>query len=167
MTQVLRDFQNTRPSTKEYLLALVELLAIACHQIATLLFQLDQGVHKHELYAAWRDSPDDHLPSWHRLRPPCAFTHWSYIHHEQYPHGLADLASYWAEAKIFGGVIIFDRGPSGIDVSLCTSVAIRVLGDVANGHSVPLASVVNCICTMAALEAHRLYFPRLLSSLNH
>ncbi|KAG8167020.1 hypothetical protein KVR01_002709 [Diaporthe batatas] len=28
---------------------------------------------------------------------------------EQYPHGVADAVGYWAEAQIFGGVILFDR----------------------------------------------------------
>jgi hypothetical protein len=36
---------------------------------------------------------------------------------DQYPNGFAVVAGYWAEAKIFGGVVVFDRGPSGVEVS--------------------------------------------------
>ncbi|RFN46003.1 hypothetical protein FIE12Z_9754 [Fusarium flagelliforme] len=33
----------------------------------------------------------------------------------QYPNGAADTVGYWAEAKIFGGVLVFDRGESEIE----------------------------------------------------
>ncbi|KAM0541869.1 hypothetical protein ACHAPJ_013059 [Fusarium lateritium] len=42
--------------------------------------------------------------------PPTAFVHRSYIYHEQYPSGIADVVGYWAEGMIFGGVVVFDRG---------------------------------------------------------
>ncbi|KAI0127950.1 hypothetical protein BJ170DRAFT_396129 [Xylariales sp. AK1849] len=31
------------------------------------------------------------------------------MEHDQYPYGLADVAGYWAEDFIFGGVVLFDR----------------------------------------------------------
>lgn len=34
-----------------------------------------------------------------------------YISHSRYPRGLADVAGYWAEVQIFGGVVVFNRGP--------------------------------------------------------
>lgn len=51
-------------------------------------------------------------------RPPCAFSNTEYQFDEQYPNGIADVAGYWAESKIFGGVVVFDRGPSGTEVGL-------------------------------------------------
>jgi hypothetical protein len=36
--------------------------------------------------------------------------------YDQYPDGLADVAGYWAEDRIFGGVVLFDRGDSGYEV---------------------------------------------------
>lgn len=115
--QALRDFQNATPGTKTYLLSLIELVARACHQIAVLLFQLDEGVHKRSVYEAWRDAPviSEQWESSPRL--PSAFVHRGYRFHEQYPYGIADVAGYWAEAKIFGGVVVFDRGPSATEVS--------------------------------------------------
>lgn len=34
-----------------------------------------------------------------------------------YPNGWADVAGYWAEHHIFGGVVLFDRGESEEEVS--------------------------------------------------
>lgn len=48
--------------------------------------------------------------------PPAAFFHPSYIYPEQYPRGLADIAGYWAEGKIFGGIVVFDRGETEQEV---------------------------------------------------
>ncbi|KAH8758879.1 hypothetical protein F5883DRAFT_565166 [Diaporthe sp. PMI_573] len=111
---ILQDFQKAGPETKEYFLSLIELLARSCHQIAARLFQLDDGFHKHSIYEAWRDAPIDPQSNPWRVAPlPSAFCHGSYVFHEQYPHGIADVVGYWAEARIFGGVVVFDRGPSG------------------------------------------------------
>jgi hypothetical protein len=44
------------------------------------------------------------------------FFHVDYMDHRQYPNGLADMAGYWAEDRIFGGVVLFDRGDSGYEV---------------------------------------------------
>ncbi|KAK3185697.1 hypothetical protein K4F52_005562 [Lecanicillium sp. MT-2017a] len=41
------------------------------------------------------------------------FNHYQYTDHEQYPRGPADMAGYWLEDRIFGGVVLFDRGESG------------------------------------------------------
>ncbi|KAL2272324.1 hypothetical protein FJTKL_06951 [Diaporthe vaccinii] len=116
-TAALRDFQRSLPGTRSYLLDLIELLARSCHEIAVRLFELDDGVHKHSVYEAWRDAPVDPLsnPMTRPFRRPSVFCHGSYSFHDQYPHGLADVVGYWAEAKIFGGVVVFDRGPSGTE----------------------------------------------------
>lgn len=47
---------------------------------------------------------------------PAAFYHMSYCHAEQYPRGFADVVGYWAESKIFGGVVVFDRGETEKEV---------------------------------------------------
>jgi hypothetical protein len=52
---------------------------------------------------------------------PTVFYHGFYVAFDQYPNGLADVAGYGAEAKIFGGVVVFDRGPSGVEVSTVRS----------------------------------------------
>lgn len=52
-----------------------------------------------------------------RYRPnPTDFYHTEYKDWEQYPQGVADMVGYWAEFELFGGVVIFDRGQSGVEV---------------------------------------------------
>lgn len=53
---------------------------------------------------------------------PTPFGHRSYQDYDQYPRGLADMAGYWAESKIFGGVFVFDRGESDKEARVAVSV---------------------------------------------
>jgi hypothetical protein len=115
-TQLLSAFQQSHLGTQRFELRLIELLAVACHQIAVYLYNLNDGVHKHCIYEEWRDLPrDPRQPG--QCMTPTPFYHRSYLAHAQYPNGVADVVGYWAEAKIFGGVVIFDRGESGTEVS--------------------------------------------------
>jgi hypothetical protein len=50
--------------------------------------------------------------------PLTAFFHYAYQYPVQYPRGLADVAGYWAEGKVFGGVVVFDRGETEQEVSM-------------------------------------------------
>ncbi|KAJ4307149.1 hypothetical protein N0V88_000528 [Collariella sp. IMI 366227] len=113
---LLAAFQRSYPGTQRFELRLMEMLAVTCHQIAVDLFNLDDGVHKHDVYEKWRDLPRDTiLPGQHIA--PVVFYHNAYFAHQQYPNGMGDVVGYWAEAKIFGGVVIFDRGPSGTEAT--------------------------------------------------
>jgi len=40
---------------------------------------------------------------------PTLFRHRWYLDYDQYPQCVADVAGYWAEARILGGVVLFDR----------------------------------------------------------
>ncbi|RFU36296.1 hypothetical protein B7463_g95, partial [Scytalidium lignicola] len=116
---VLQAFQNERLGSRAFLLRLVELVAVACHQIAVFLYKLDHNLHKGQ-YEKWRIAREEVLrASWTRsvpLRlPPVPFFHRSYNADKQYPNGTADIAGYWAEAKILGGVVLFDRGKSDLE----------------------------------------------------
>lgn len=57
------------------------------------------------------------MKQWDAFRGPTAFSFGSYIAIEQYPNGVADAVGYWAEARIFGGVVVFDRGDSETEVA--------------------------------------------------
>ncbi|XWW95479.1 hypothetical protein V2A60_003438 [Cordyceps javanica] len=49
-------------------------------------------------------------------KPPASlFCHINYDQHEQYPNGVSELAGFWAEDQIFGGVVLFDWGESGTE----------------------------------------------------
>ncbi|KAK4115530.1 hypothetical protein N656DRAFT_834716 [Canariomyces notabilis] len=99
-----RDFRDT-----------VDPLSLTFPTAAIHLYNLDDGVHKHSLYEEWRDSHRTKPPRPGEFIAPTPFYHRSYLAHHQYPDGIADIVGYWAEAKIFGGVVIFDRGELGTE----------------------------------------------------
>ncbi|RSL93329.1 hypothetical protein CEP52_013302 [Fusarium oligoseptatum] len=116
--QSINAFGKTAPGSREFNLRLIELIVVACHQIAAYLFGLDDGVHKHRVFDDWLqqqlvesilNSRNGKANSGYKL-PPSAFFHSAYTYVEEYPQGLGDVAGYWAEGKIFGGVVVFDRG---------------------------------------------------------
>ncbi|EFY88738.1 hypothetical protein MAC_05173 [Metarhizium acridum CQMa 102] len=113
-TQALDSFQNSELGIQACEIALIELVAVACHQIAVYLFQNEQTHHKGEYEEGL--SKEDKLEAkgsdkyqFIPKEPPVPFYHESYLMHQQYPYGIADIVGYWAEAKIFGGVVLFDR----------------------------------------------------------
>ncbi|KAJ4246255.1 hypothetical protein NW762_013605 [Fusarium torreyae] len=121
--KTLIRFQEVDTGSDEYNFRLIELVVVACHQIGAYLFELDNGAHKHKYYQDWRDKVLQEKKNGVESRkyykpPPIAFSHRSYRSFQQYPRGLADVAGYWAESKIFRGVVVFDRGESEAEVSL-------------------------------------------------
>lgn len=83
------------------------------HAISVQLFkQADGGLHKDDKWPG-----DEHYEeySWRRKKTT-PFSLWRYDDPEQYPGGNADIAAYWVEDQIFGGIVLFDRGESGSEV---------------------------------------------------
>jgi hypothetical protein len=111
----VQQYQDTAVGTKEFTLRLVELVAVACHDIAVLLYKIAEGgVGKHaEKPLAQIILDNDGIPY---PEIPTDFYHTEYLDWEQYPQGVADMAGYWAEFELFGGVVVFDRGESGVEV---------------------------------------------------
>ncbi|KAH7245733.1 hypothetical protein BKA59DRAFT_174148 [Fusarium tricinctum] len=125
--KALDKFQNAENGSEEFKLRLIELTVVACHQIGAYLFGLDDGAHKHDLYNNWREMAMEERRNGVESRKyasitPTAFSHRLYRHFEQYPRGLADVAGYWAESKIFGGIVVFDRGETETE---CKSIWIH------------------------------------------
>jgi hypothetical protein len=92
---------------------------------------MDKGVHKHAEHEAWLDEqlkkhPNKRSTARMLLPPASLFWHGSFRSHRRYPNGLAELAGYWAETQIFGGVILFDRGESGEEVSLSAATMLQI-----------------------------------------
>ncbi|KAK7700269.1 hypothetical protein SLS64_011082 [Diaporthe eres] len=80
------------------------------------LFKLDShGPHKKDTPCPVKDPyAEAEADIRRRFQPwPTSFAVTSYTDVEQYPDGVADLAGYWAESLIFGGVVLFGRGESG------------------------------------------------------
>ncbi|KAI1331896.1 hypothetical protein F5Y16DRAFT_359527 [Xylariaceae sp. FL0255] len=115
---LLEHFQDEPRESRGFHLRLIEMLAVACHQIAAYLFQLDEENEHKKAYEAWfpeaqqRKAAGDERYVYYDDQPPTAFYHRSYCDYEQYPRGVPDVVGYWAETKIFGGVVLFDRGKS-------------------------------------------------------
>lgn len=79
---------------------LFELLAIAIHDIAG------------NLYATFH--PDDGPPipdDTQVAKNDVPLSAYWYHRADMYPKGILDVVGYWAETHIFGGVVVFDRGP--------------------------------------------------------
>lgn len=119
---------------------------MACHQIGAYLFELDDGNHPHSFYGDWAQKVREERESGLQSRkytwaPRIAFVRRAYQCVNNYPRGTADMAGYWAEGKLFGGVVIFDRGESETDVIAhdSSNSACRML-------TYLLHSVVQCGC---------------------
>jgi hypothetical protein len=116
---LLDAFQAAAPNSRPFQLRLIELAAVAVHQIAVLLYNENMRLHDHHItnprhsvdqLTWWQDDDDAEDGKWTRIPPwPTLFAHPQYSHHVQYPDGLADNVGYWAEDQIFGGVVLFDR----------------------------------------------------------
>lgn len=123
--QTIQAYQTALPGTTAWKLRLLELVTTACHDIAVYLYQMDDGVHKHAEHKAWREHKLETLPKEDvmgrkQLPPPTVFWTGAYMDWSHYPNGLADMAGYWAEIQLFGGVVLFDRGESEEEVSIQT-----------------------------------------------
>lgn len=83
------------------------MVAVALHQLAVLLHK-QGGLQLHDDWKLWIEG------TWPDLeRCPTPFVHGWFQEHKQYPEGVADMVGYWAEGRILGGVMLFDRGASG------------------------------------------------------
>ncbi|KAK3897121.1 hypothetical protein C8A05DRAFT_39330 [Staphylotrichum tortipilum] len=109
-SKLLSEYCACNPGSRRFKMCLMELVALAVHQIAVILFELDTSVHKNDPkpllppksnQSYWMMYPDG--------PPPTLFYHRWYQDHDQYPRGISDMVGYWAEAQILGGVVLFDR----------------------------------------------------------
>jgi hypothetical protein len=91
------------------------MVAVAVHQVAVQLVKLDTSLHKNDGIASWVPPEDDTIfwTFFPEGPPPTLFRHGWYGDYEQYPDDVADMVGYWAEARILGGVVLFDRRSSG------------------------------------------------------
>ncbi|KAH7313970.1 hypothetical protein B0I35DRAFT_480606 [Stachybotrys elegans] len=121
--QLLQAYSDAEMGSKEFNLRLIEMVAVSVHQIAVALFDLAPKAHtlEHIRHVTDWQKP----PGWNECYgrktweeplfppPPTHVFHCAYLDYDIYPDGLADVAGYWAEDRIVGGVILFDRGQSG------------------------------------------------------
>lgn len=93
------------------------MIAVAIHQIAIYLYKVDLDLGKHKDLLTWLPPSENQTPHpWKHYPgtlPPTLFIHTGYEQYDHYPDGVADMVGYWAEGRIFGGVVLFDRRESG------------------------------------------------------
>jgi hypothetical protein len=116
--KTLDAIQKTELGSRQFYLRLLELLAASCHHIAVYLYELSEsGSNRHrDEYERWRTRPANPNHIFDHYRPRIPFVYGPYTASHQYPHGLADVAAYWAESRIFGGIMVFDRGDTETEV---------------------------------------------------
>ena len=107
--KLISGFRVASIGSRAFKARLVEMTAIAIHDIAVQLFTLKLGWHGDDGMATWVPEKDDLFWNWYDGPWPTLFRHPWYVAYDQYPSGIADGVGFWAEARIFGGVILFDR----------------------------------------------------------
>ncbi|OAA57648.1 hypothetical protein SPI_07307 [Niveomyces insectorum RCEF 264] len=116
------DFQAAGPGSRAFQTRLVELVARVLHAVAVWLYQTHSPLRpKDDRLLAWRPEQAEDAErllkySYRNGYPPTFFIHPWYKAYDQYPNGVADGVGYWAEDRILGGVVLFDRrGPEAPD----------------------------------------------------
>lgn len=84
---------------------LLELVAVAIHDLAGRFF-----AEFHPDGEPAPEDPDFQAPAWGRKKK-ISLSIRPFDKSTDYPGGFADTVGYWAEQQIFGGVVVFDRGP--------------------------------------------------------
>ncbi|KAK0752992.1 hypothetical protein B0T18DRAFT_314652 [Schizothecium vesticola] len=111
--RVVNAFQRAAPGTKKFNTRLIEMVAVALHQFGVLLHQLGFRMHRGDIECVtnWTaPKPSVAEDDWEPIPPPpTLFYNAFYGDWEIYPEGVADMIGYWAECRILGGVVLFDR----------------------------------------------------------
>ncbi|KAK8030214.1 hypothetical protein PG993_011505 [Apiospora rasikravindrae] len=116
--KLLFEFQAAASGSRSFKNRLLELVVVAIHQLAVLLYRVGETRHKDDGVHDWKPPESDELYwEFHPSGPlPTMFQHAWYIDYDQYPEGVADMAAYWAESRIMGGVVLFDRRDPAADL---------------------------------------------------
>ncbi|CAF9942940.1 MAG: hypothetical protein ALECFALPRED_010271 [Alectoria fallacina] len=110
--KLAQRYQDASQGSREYLLHLLEIAAASVHALAGSLYASSRK--NVEIKPPWL--PGGHSRLFDRTDEFFVnFYHTNYRLFEKYPFGLLDVVGYWAEAEIFGGVVLFEHeGSSGI-----------------------------------------------------
>jgi hypothetical protein len=106
--KLIHNYQSASPGSRVFNTRLIELVAHVVHQVAVWLYKQDTSRHKDDALGLWRP-PEDRQQYFPRTFPSTLFCHEWYRDYDHYPEGIADCVGYWAENRIFGGVVLFDR----------------------------------------------------------
>ncbi|OAA64739.1 hypothetical protein SPI_03386 [Niveomyces insectorum RCEF 264] len=111
------EFQAASPGSRAFQARLVELVVRVIHAIAVWIYTNHSPLRpQDDRLMAWRPDKGELDWAYRKGYPPTLFVHPWYTAYDQYPDGVADGVGYWAEDRIFGGVVLFDRrGPEAPD----------------------------------------------------
>ncbi|RDW81604.1 uncharacterized protein DSM5745_05161 [Aspergillus mulundensis] len=113
-SNVISTYQQTPLQAREFKARLIEITAVVIHTLAALLFshtnhppyKKPPPKNKIVMVDGWPQVTDELVPS----RVPTYLYHNDYLDDDIYPLGIADIAAYWAETHLFGGVVVFYQG---------------------------------------------------------
>lgn len=112
-TQLAQAYQNAPPDSPEHLLRLLEIAAASVHALAGIVY----ASHHEDLEIKPPMPPGGHHLRFHLTDDfYVKFYHTSYQRFDDYPFGLLSVVGYWAEAELFGGVVLLEREKSGLGV---------------------------------------------------
>lgn len=109
--QLASSFRSAAPGSRAFIAHLIELSAVVVHAIGVEVFKLERDSHSQfAAITSWKGPPPPNgIPMPWINACPTLLRHTWYRASEQYPEGVADIPGYWAESRIFGGVVLFDR----------------------------------------------------------
>lgn len=107
-------YQDATPASRDEYLRLLEIVSVSLHAFAGALYtafhpEIDLKPPYPPINAEsveWSNSKNYFVD----------FYHTGYMAYVMYPHGLLNVVGYWAETQVLGGVLLFERGPSGLEV---------------------------------------------------
>lgn len=117
-TQLAQNYQNALPGSREHRLRLLEIAAASMNAWAGMIYT---SFHPNTHIMPPEPSKDQIWQFYGTDRFYVNFYHTNYKRFEDYPFGLLNVVGYWAEAQLFGGVILFEREESGYEVQLLNS----------------------------------------------
>lgn len=94
----MKAYRLAGEGTKEFKTRLIELVAVAIHQLAVRVFKMKLNLHQGDVDSAidWvRPEPPDYPGRWFEIPPrPTLFNHDGFFADEIYPEAEADMAGY-------------------------------------------------------------------------
>ncbi|KAI1977664.1 ADP-ribose diphosphatase [Ophidiomyces ophidiicola] len=103
-TKVAQQFQDSKVFSSFFNMHLLELVAIIIHEMSGNLF--------HKFHPNGEPHTIDVNQKQFCPANSVSLSTMCYTVSGRYPRGVLDVVGYWAETHIFGGVVVFDRGPN-------------------------------------------------------
>lgn len=113
--QLAQNYQNTPLGSREHDLRLLEITAASLNALAGMIY----AAFHPETEPKPQEPPsiEQDLRFYETGQFYVDFYHAKYKEFDRYPFGLLNVVGYWAETQIFGGVLLFDRGESGLEIN--------------------------------------------------